>query len=52
MSMSSAHADCEKAFSWQIEPLGFNNVEKKREETELEGKLKQKEQEYKDDNII
>lgn len=51
MSTSSAHADSEKPFLWQTEPLRFNNVEKNGRD-QAEGKAETKRQKYKDDNIV
>lgn len=45
MSTSSAHADSEEAFFlWQIEPLGFNNIEKKNGRDRAGGKAETKRQ--------
>ncbi len=42
MSTSSAHADSEKAFLWQIEPFCFDNVEKKNGRDRAGGKAETK----------
>lgn len=51
MSTSSAHADSEKAFLWQIEPFS-QRIEEEWKRPSWKGKLEQKDKNTKDDNVI